>query len=265
MILRFLLLLAACSSVAFAKTEVLVSIAPQKFLVEEVGGAHVEVTVVVPAGASSHTYEPTPKQVIAMRSADVWFRLGESFEERVYLPGVEVVDQRQGLELIGSSCCCCHGADPHTWLSPVMLKQQTRQIVAALSALDPEHAAEYRERGDRLKQQLTALHLEMAHLLEGAPETILVSHPAFGYLCRDYGLTQLSIEMEGREPTPRYLTDLIIQARALEVRTVFVQRQHGERGGKTVAKQLGADVVYLDPYKEDVISNLREIAKAFAR
>lgn len=92
---------------------------------------------------------------------------------------------------------------------------------------------------------------------------ILVSHPAFGYLCRDYGLIQLSIEMEGREPTPRYLTELLMKARSSGIKTVFLQRQHNPKGGKKIAKGIGASTQYIDPYAENVVENIRTIANLF--
>lgn len=249
---------------ACAQTRVLVSIAPQKFLVEEIGGECVTIDVIVPTGISSHTFEPTARQVISLGKGDIWFRLGESFEERLVkvLPHTQIVDQRTGIELL--SCPCSHAAaDPHIWLSPRLLKIQARQIADTLSHYDPAHAALYTQNLQQLEERLSELDAEMATLLNEAPKTLLVSHPAYGYLCRDYGLTQLPIEMEGREPTPRYLTDLILKAKALNIQTVFLQKQHSAKGGKRVAQQLGARSVFLDPYVENVIENLKVIAKAF--
>ncbi|MCC5832715.1 MAG: zinc ABC transporter substrate-binding protein [Chlamydiales bacterium] len=251
----------------FSQTRVLVSIAPQKYLVEEIGGERVSVEIIVPAGASSHTYEPTAKQVVSMCTGEIWFRLGEGFEERLIkaLPHTQIVDQREGIDLLAAGCGCClsGGADPHIWLSPRLLIIMAHQIADSLSERDPSHADIYRKNLKRLEKRLAELDLEMAAILREAPKTLLVSHPAYGYLCRDYGLTQLPIEMEGREPTPRYLTELILKARALKLQTLFLQRQHSIKGGMRVAKELGAKSLFLDPYAENVIDNLREIAKAF--
>ncbi len=262
--LRILLLLIVGCSPLWAKTHVLVSVAPQKFLVEAIGGPQVEVEVIVPAGASPHTYEPSPKQAVGVSKGEIWFRLGEGFEEHLMplLKDAWIVDQRDNLDLI-RSCCGCGGHDPHIWLSPLLLKQQATQIEGVLSQYDPEHAELYKLNLSALEQILDELDEELATLLARAPQTILVSHPAFGYLCRDYGLEQLPIEMEGREPTPRYVTDLILKAKQLNIQTVFLQKQYSVRGGKRIARELGAECVYLDPYAENVIDNLRVLAKAF--
>lgn len=267
--MRFILLffLISCCVSGFCQTHVLVSITPQKFLVERIGGDRVLVEVIVPPGASSHSYEPSPRQVVSMKKGRIWFRLGESFEERLLpvLSGTKIVDQRQGIDLLGSCCYCTCGADPHIWLSPRLLKIQAKQIAQTLEEYDPSYSSFFRNNLNGLEEELDALDKEVERRLSTAPKTILVSHPAFGYLCRDYGMTQLSVEMEGREPTPRYLNELIQKARELNIQTVFLQEQHFAKGGKRVAQELNAATVFVDPYKENVIENLKEISKAFCQ
>jgi zinc transport system substrate-binding protein len=266
----FLFLFCAAASLE-AKTQVLVSISPQKFLVERIGQEHVSVNVIVPPGANSHTYEPTPRQMVSVQKGGVWFRLGESFEARM-APSlqhkIEMVDQREGIDLIEMGCGCCNARDafdPHIWLSPRILKKQAAQIAKILGERDPEHIALFACNLKALEYELDMLDRECAALVgKSLQRHILVSHPAFGYFCRDYGLDQLSIEMEGREPTPRHLTELISQARSYEIKTVFLQKQHNPRGGKRVAQELGAETQYVDPYAENVIENLRTIAKLFS-
>lgn len=263
--LRILFFLVLFSCTAWGNTQVLVSIAPQKFLVEEIGSDHVSVEVIVPAGASSHSYEPNVRQMSALSKGDIWFRMGESFEDRLVkiFSKMIIVDQREGIELLG---CRCHGgSDPHTWLSPRLLKIQAQQIARVLSEYDPDHVTYYQENLTRLENELENLDAEVAAILANAPRTILVSHPAYGYLCRDYGLKQLPIEMEGREPTPRYLSNLILEARTLHIDKVFLQEQHSVRGGKRIAQELGARYIFLDPYAENIIANLKHIAEAFAQ
>jgi len=256
---------------AEANSHVLVSIVPQKFLVERIGGDYVTISVIVPPGANSHTYEPTPKQVVTAQKGKIWFRLGESFETRM-IPSLEkntrIIDQRVGIELIQTGCGCCNAKDahdPHIWLSPKLLKKQAAQIAQVLSEHDPEHMKIFAHNLGQLEQELDLLDQECATLLARSPQRhILVSHPAFGYFCRDYNLEQISIEMEGREPTPRHLTDLIQKAKGCEIKMVFLQKQHNPRGGKRIAKELKAATCFVDPYEENVIENLRTLANLFA-
>jgi zinc transport system substrate-binding protein len=264
---KFFIFLLLCAGGLQAQIQVLVSIAPQKYLVERIGGDHVSVTVIVPQGANSHTYEPSTKQVLAAQKGDIWFRIGESFENRMLamMRHTRVVDQRQGLDLIQAGCgCCTHDAhDPHIWLSPRLLKVQAKQIAEMLCEYDHDHAEFFMNNLSKLVEECSLLDQECALMLAKST-VILVSHPAFGYLCRDYGLKQLSIEMEGREPTPRYVTELITRARSLGVKIVFLQLQHNPKGGKRIAKELRARTVYLDPYVENVLENLRSIAQNFS-
>jgi zinc transport system substrate-binding protein len=270
---KFLIFILFCLSVAplSAKTHVLVSITPQKFLVEQIGAEYVVVDVIVPPGANSHTYEPTPRQMISAQKGEIWFRLGESFEARM-IPAFQcktkIVDQREGIDLIEMGCGCCNARDardPHIWLSPRLLKKQAAQIAEALSAHDLEHKACFAANLDRLEKELDALDQECVKLFAKANQrTILVSHPAFGYFCRDYGLEQISIEMEGREPTPRHLTELLKKTKECQIKTVFLQQQHNPKGGKRIAKELGAETLYIDPYAENVIENILTIAQLFA-
>lgn len=269
-LLTFLLFLFSSFALQ-AKTLVFVSIAPQKFLVERIGGETVEVEVIVPNGSSPHSYEPTLRQIISAKNGKAWFRIGESFELRLanaLKNRLIIVDQREGVDLI-PLCCSCHGDkdahDPHIWLSPSLLKIQATQIAKTLTQINPDSASLYERNLELLFTDLDAVSQEIALKLSNKNnDNILVSHPAFGYFCRDYGLNQLSIEMEGKEPTPKYLTDLLVKARALKIRYVFLQKQYSTKGGERLAKNLKAKIIYLDPYAENVIETLKTLAEAFA-
>ncbi|NGX60822.1 MAG: putative periplasmic iron-binding protein [Chlamydiae bacterium] len=267
----FLLFFLLFAPVVEAKTKVLVSVAPQKYLVERIGCNEVEVQVLVPAGASPHTYEPSPKQVIKAQEGEIWFRIGEGFERQILpvLSKIEVVDQRDGLPLLeanGCSCCAKEGHDPHIWLSPALLKKLARQIEETLSTHDPENRLAYSHNLRHLEEDLDRQHEWILSQLAGLEgKSLLVSHPAFGYFCHDYHLNQLSIEMEGREPTPRYLIHLVDKARSEKIQTVFLQKQYNTKGGKRIARELNAETVYLDPYAENVLENLFAITEAFAQ
>lgn len=258
---RLLIIVCALCSTLFAKPLVLVSVAPQKYLIEQIAGDQVSVAVIVPDGASPHTYEPTPKQMVKLGGGDVWFRIGESFESRllsVFGPTMEIVDQRDGIDLLHAGCCCCHdGHDPHIWLSPSLLKQEAKQIEAVLSRYCPEKSSLFQKNYLGLCNRLEKLDEQISEKLEmKRGSAILVSHPAFGYFCRDYGLKQIAIETEGKEPSSRRTLELIDEARKANICSVYLQQQYSMRGGKKIAKELGAEIVMVNPYDEDVISNL---------
>ncbi|MCH9611362.1 MAG: High-affinity zinc uptake system binding-protein ZnuA [Chlamydiales bacterium] len=237
-----------------AKPLVLVSVPPQKFLVESIAGDACDVEVLVPSGSSPHTYEPKARQIDRIQEAAIWFRIGEGFESRLLSLVKNIVDPRENLDLLG---CRCHGgADPHIWLSPKLLKSQAVQIHRELKSI---LECDLEENLALLLTQLDELDDSLSK--REFPEAILVSHPAFGYFCRDYGIEQLSVEMEGKEPSVRQLTSLIKTVQERELGTIFLQRQYSKRGGLRVAKRLDLQVHYLDPYAEDVIANLEKIGE----
>lgn len=260
------LLLLLFSGGLFAQPKVLVSIAPQKYLVEQIAEDRVRVEVIVPEGASPHTYEPTPRQAIGLTKGEVWFRIGESFEHRLIKlleSKVEIIDQREGLELLADRCCCCKEAvDPHIWLSPVMLKKEAEQIAHVLSRRYPESAPFFQKNCVRLCQRIDLLHQEISDLLKGKEgEAILVSHPAFGYFCKEYGLKQIAIEADGKEPSTKRILELLEEARNASVSSVYLQKQYSMKGGEKIAKHLQAKVVMVNPYEEDVLTNLKMFAE----
>lgn len=260
-----------------APPSVLVSVAPHKFFVEKIAKETVQVHLMVPAGASAHTYEPTPRQMITASQAKIWFRIGESFENRAiqalksHHPNMEIVDLRQGVDLIctdhehGHRGCCLGGVDLHFWLSARQAQIQAQTITEALIKSYPEHTDFYRMNLQTFQQELQDLDREIQTIL--APiknRSILVSHPAYGYFCRDYSLEQFAIEIEGKDPTPQQMTKLLNRARQLQFQTIFIQMQYNNKAAKLVANALGAKLVVLDPYSEHYFTSMLEIAHAFA-
>lgn len=256
---------------------ILVSVAPYRPIVEKIAGDTVTVHLMVPAGASAHTYEPTPKQMIAAGKAVAWFIIGESFESRAvaslksHHPEMAIIDLRQGVDMIKadphSGCCCCHAnsQDLHIWLSARQMETQARTIFTALRNLFPQHAELYSKRFEQLIRELRALDEEISATLKPLNHrTILVSHPAYAYFCRDYDLKQMSIEFEGKDPTPFQMTTLFNKAREDKIRRVYIQMQYNNKGARLVAKELGAEVVMLDPYSEHYFDSMREIAREFS-
>lgn len=257
---------------------VLVTVAPYKFFVEKIAGDTIKVGLMVPAGTSAHTYEPTPKQMLLASTASIWFHTGEPFENRAiqalksHNRELYIVDMRQGLDLIKTdphsqhTCCHAHSEDPHFWLSPRLAAIQATTIANALIRLFPEHAEMYRQNLEKFHKELYELDLEIQAILEPIQNrAILVSHPAYAYFCQDYGLTQYSIEFEGKDPTPQQLTKILILARQLKIKTIFIQEQYSSKGARLIAKEIGANVVTLNPYAEQYIESMLTIARAFAQ
>jgi zinc transport system substrate-binding protein len=265
-------LLLLCGNWGWSAMPVLVSIAPYKFLVERIGGERVQVEVVVPAGASPHVFEPRPGQMERVAQSVCFFGIGEAFEPKVeavvrgYQPQLEYVDLREGIELIpveGCAHCKAHGGtDGHIWLSPQRVMVQAQTIAKTLMRLDPEHAQEYEQRLAQLVPELEALDVQVREQMVTASQRLLVSaHGAFGYFCRDYDLQPLSVEWHGRDRSPRQQTELIQAVRAGQVRVMLSQKQYNDKAVRVLADAVGAEVVEMDPYAEDLIGTIREVAQ----
>lgn len=273
----FLLFTTLLSIIIFnleAKETVLVSVSPHKFFVEQIAGDTVDVLLMVPAGASAHTYEPTPKQMMEASKAAIWFFIGESFETKAmatlksYRPEIRLIDLRENVDLIsGEGCCQCHAnaADLHFWLSPREAKKQAETIYKELVKAFPENSQDYKERYHHFTEKLATVDRDMQKMFQhSSQKLVLVSHPAYAYLCRDYGLKQLSIECEGKDPTPQQLTNILNSAKKAEVKKVFIQIQYGNKGARLIAEHLNAQLITLDPYSENYFESLKEIAAHFS-
>ena len=256
------------------KPIVIVSVAPYKWVVEKIAGDAVEVFLIVPAGTSAHTFEPTPRDMMRACHAKLWFTLGEAFEKKAIAAiaannsSFKTVDLTTGVDLIQSdplnSCACHHhsSSDLHLWLSPKELKVQAKTIADALNQLVAGSTFTY----EPLALELDQLDHSVKELVSNKnATTVLVSHPAFGYFCRDYGFKQLSIEVEGKDPTPRRMHDLVNVAKEAQLTKVFTEPQYSDKGAQLIAKEIGAKIVVIDPYNENVADNLKLIAKEFAQ
>ncbi len=257
--------------------EVYVSIPPQKWLTDQLGGDKVVTHVLVNKGQDPHTFEPTPRQISALSRSRLYFTIGLEFEKQITgklgaaVAGLTMVDTTGSLEKIamagGHDPHAEHGdhrqeaTDPHVWLSPLNLIRMADDMAAAMISADPGNAESYRQNLQRTSAALSELHNELAADLapfKGA--AFYVFHPSFGYFAREYQLEQEAVEIAGKSPSPRQLSALITRARADGVRIIFVQPQFDVKSAATVAQAIDGVVEPLDPLAEDVAGNLRNIA-----
>jgi zinc transport system substrate-binding protein len=156
------------------------------------------------------------------------------------------------------------GMDPHVWTSPRLVRLMALAIRDALTRLDPDGAAVYAANQAAFDAELAALDGELSATLSGLEHRgFLVYHPAWGYFADAYGLTQIPIQREGKEPTARRLAALIEQARAEGTRVIFVQPQFDRRAAARVAHEIGGRVEAVDPLAPDYAENLRRVAGLF--
>ncbi len=272
------LLLCLASGAALGEPlRVFVSILPLKGFVERIGGKHVAVEVLVAPGHSPETYEPTPRQMAALSTAKIYFAIGMPFET-LWIPriqdtnrGISVVACQKGIQKLAATHHHHHHAgeehspedgDPHVWTSPVQARQIATNIAAALETALPEQKEYFRGNCQQLTGELEALEREIRGML--APVTkrrFLVFHPSWGYFAQTFGLEQIAVEADGKEPGAKTLASLIDLARRDNIRVVFVQAQFSRATADTIASAIGGKVVAVDPLAEDYFANLRKVAQ----
>ena len=277
-----LTLLTACRPASPAadtgRIRVAVSVPPQAYFVERIGGPHVEVAVMIPPGYSHVDYPLTPRQVVALSRARLYVAVGHpAFEfERARiaplladLPGVEVVDMSRGMRLMagegegGEHDGHGHaGGDSHVWVAPETVAVAARNIAAALARIDPEHAAEYRANLERFEADIAALDRQIRlRLAHARGSSFMVYHPTWGYFAREYGLRQVAIEAEGKEPSAARLIQLIEEAKRQRVKVVFVQSGFPRKSAQVIAEAVGGRVLVADPQERDWLGNLRRVTR----
>jgi zinc transport system substrate-binding protein len=258
---------------------VFVSIPPQATFVQRIGNDNVKVGVLVGPGQSPHTFEPTPKQMAQLGKARLFFAIGFPFEKRILEkvtaanPNLKVIDTRQGVPLRSMTGAEAHQdadedghkagePDPHIWLSPRLVKIQASTIALALAAEDPAHAADYHKNLKAFQEDLDRLDAKIVKALEPVKgKALFVYHPAFGYFADAYGLKQVPVEVEGKEPSARQLAAFIERAKAAGAKVIFVQPQFSTKSAEAVARSIGGAVVPMDPLATDYLANLERMAE----
>ncbi len=273
-----LILLASCEKQAPSThpASVVVSIPPYAYIVKKIAGDTVQVQTAVPAGSNPHVFEPKPSDLSVLQNVKVFVCIGETFEKKI----VRILEKKNSdlilVDLSGDASIshthhCSHhhdhtSKDLHFWLSPKIVQKQSEGIAASLIQAFPEHKALYLQNLGQLQAELEKAHLDVQSLLSDMKgHSILASHAAFAYFCKEYNLEQFAIEFDGKDPLPKQITSIIETAKKRSIRTIISEPQHSSKGAAAIAKELNIPIVELDPYHEDYIANLLNIAKVIAQ
>jgi zinc transport system substrate-binding protein len=262
---------------------VIASILPQKYFIQKIGGDRVNVSVMVLPGANPATYEPKPRQMVNLSKAKIYFAIGVPFENN-WLPkfsrtnpGMMVVATQSGIKKLPMKTGGHHHdeiqnghekpvtgtKDPHIWLSPPLVMVQAKNILDGLVRADPKGQNKYEANYTAFLRELKDLDEEIRKDLQttGPNHRFVVYHPSWGYFAHAYGLEQIPIELEGKQPSPRKLLELVQEARKDGIKVIFVQPQFSEKSAETIAHAIGGKVVVADPLAEDWKNNLLHVVK----
>jgi zinc transport system substrate-binding protein len=274
-----------CTTASYAKVNVVVSIIPQQTFVEKIGGDNVNVTTMVKPGSDPHSYEPKPSQMIAISKADIYFPIKIEFEHawldkfKDQNKKMQFVQMTKGVTFIDmpehgnmedehdEHHHHHHGKnDPHTWVSPANVKIMAKNIYDALVQKDSSNADYYKKNYEKFLSQIDATDTKIKNILSNTPKNskFMVFHPSWGYFAKEYGLTQIAIEVEGKEPKPKMLQKIIKKAKQDNIKAIFTQKEFSDKSAKVIASQLNIKVIKETPLAKDWSNNLIKIANAIA-
>ena len=276
-----------------SKPELTVSILPQKYFVQKIVKDKFDVNVMVQPGASPHIYEPKSSQMKSLMNSEIYFYIGVSFE-KVWLDkfkssakNTTFVDISNGIEKLAMAKHEHHdeeetnkkeshfeheeeGTDPHIWLDPILVKVQAKNIYDAIVKIDSKNSEFYKANYEEFLKELDMLDADLKTIL--APyenRAFMVFHPSWGYFAKRYNLEQIAVEVEGKEPKPNELVELIKDAKEHDIKIVFVSPQFSQKSAKTISKNIGAKVISLDSLDENWNSSLvltaKEIANSYSK
>ncbi len=268
-----------------ARITVAVSILPQRYFLERIGGDRVKPLTLVGPGQSPHSYEPTPSQMAALSGAKVWILSGTDFEEGLkpavaaQFPKLTIVDGTEGIafrklqdyemETDGHEEDGDHhdsNIDRHAWLGHEPSKIMAGHIRDALASVDPAGKSFYDSNCAALVTDIDAAFADLkVSLAPLSGKSVMVFHPSFGYFLDEFGIKQAPVETGGKEPTAKALAALIAKAKADRVPAIFVQAQFPVNAARTIGAQAGAQVVMLDPLAPDWLANIRRIGEALRK
>ncbi len=262
------------------KTKIYVSVPPLAYFAERIGGDNFEIFAVIGPGQSPATFETTPKQFTEFSKAEIFFSAGVPFEKhlnkklKAAFKNLNIVDTQKGIELQHLEHRHHHGdteneteeetnsLDPHTWLDPSLAKIMAQNIYDGLIKIYPTDSLVYRNNLNSLFEDLEKIDSFIKQELKPyAGRQFYIFHPAFGYFAKAYNLKQMAIEIEGKEPTVRQLTNIIEKAKKDRVEIIFTQPQFSDKSARAIAESVGARVIPIDPLSKDFLNNLKEITK----
>ncbi len=255
-----------------AQVRAATTIIPLGEFVSAVGGERVDVSVLVPPGAEPHTFEPSPSQIRQVADADIYFKNGVGLENWVdniigVNPQMLVVDTSRNVSLITGTgeAMSADGSiamDSHIWLSPRRATIQVQNICDGLIAVDPAGRGYYINNRDSYIAELRELDAYLNSTFAGTKKKkFIVLHPAWIYFAKDYGLEQIAIEAEEKEPGPRYLAEVVDTARANNITTIFVEPQYNPKMAEVIAEEIGGTVVSIDDLAPNYADNLRTVGE----
>lgn len=267
-------LLVGCGGKQNNGLTVTVSIEPMRYFVEQIADSLVSVDVMVPQGSSPETYEPTPQQMVELANSAAYLRIGNiGFEQnwmdklQQNVPTLKVYDASEGVDLLPDACADAVSGemDPHIWTSPKNVKIIAQNICNALVDIDSLHADAYRKNLAAFTKKLDSLDAQIHSKLKSkTSRSFLIYHPTLTYFAHDYGLTQVTVEVSGKEPSPQQLRGLVDQCRQEGIKTIFVQKEFNRRNIDLISKETKTKAQTINPLSYNWSNEMLNISNILA-
>jgi zinc transport system substrate-binding protein len=273
------LIIFSCNSGSYSgnKEVITVSVSPFSYFVKAIAGSDYEINVMVPSSADPHIYEPVPGQIVSLGRSVAYISDGYLGFEMTWLDRFYEANNKMKKLSLGSTIDLIEseehregghseGADPHFWVSPKSAMNIAASVRNLLTDLRPEKKAEFDARYKILTDTIAVIDTLATKLFsEFRGKSFMIFHPALGYLARDYGLSQIAVENEGKEPTPSSMKKLIDIAGEKKIKVIFIQKGFDTKNAGAIALETGAELVAIDPLSEDWPGSVREILNAIHR
>lgn len=275
----FLLLIFSCSHSGSkdGRKIITVSIPPFKYFIEAIGGEDFSVNIMVPAGANPHIYEPVPDQITNLRKSVAYISDGYLGFEMTWLDrfyetnrSMRKLSLGQNIDLIkpAGTTDLQHdeGADPHFWISPKCALIMASEIKLLLIELNRDKKEKYEQNYLNLVKSINDIDQKAQGLFSLYNEkSFMIFHPALAYLARDYGLKEIAVENEGKEPNPSSLKELIDMGKSEKIKVIFVQKEYDTKNARVIAAETGAVLQTIDPLSENWVTSVNEIIDALGK
>ncbi|EAH7837551.1 metal ABC transporter solute-binding protein, Zn/Mn family [Campylobacter lari] len=259
----------------YAKDLVSVSIAPQAYFVQQIAKDTLDINIVIPPNANEHTFEFKPSGILKLEKSDIYFTANLEFEKiwilklKDNLKNTKIISTQNGIDFIplqehtheGHH----HGDDPHTWLDPLLAKTHAKNITLALIEQYPQNKAFYEQNLENFLKEMDALNLQIQALFKNAKNKhFLVYHPSWGYFAKRYHLSQIPVEIEGKEPKPKDLAKLAKLIQKEQIKAIFVPKGANNNTIKAMASSYNLKIIELDhlpnDYKNELLKDAKNIA-----
>lgn len=277
------LLLIGCRQKNAEKAQIIsVSIEPQRYFAEKIVGDKFQVKTLVSNGSSPESFDPAPSQMVDLGKSRAYFMIGLFAFEKVRAsnlnqsnPEMLLVDCSKNLveqEHDHQGHSHHHegheheGADPHVWNSPETALGIAKAILQGVITIDPANKNIYQTNYEALKKEIYQTDsIVRCKLANAKIRTFIIYHPALSYFAKEYGLEQYTVEFHGKAPSPSQMVELVNLSKQKGIKTVFVQPEFDRKNAEVLAREIGANVVEINPLAYDWKNEMVKIAEALEK